>query len=167
MTGDSDEESIQSSTASEEGSDLSESDEDGGIVVSSGDPKLDEYVLARDRNMRKNIRPPSRFDDANLVAYALNAAEELEIEEPKTYAEVMKTKERKFWNAAAKVEFVSLEKNGTWVLIERLKGQKLVGCRWIFKLKPGIPGVEEPRFKGKVVAKGYSQKEGIDYKEIF
>lgn len=139
VTGDSDEESIQSSTVSEEGPDLSESDEDGGIVVSSGDPKLDEYVLARNRNRRKNIRPPSRFDDANLVAYALNAAEELEIEEPKMYAEVMKTKERKFWNAAAKEEFVSLEKNGTWVLIERPKGQKLVGVSMDFQVKTWYP----------------------------
>lgn len=83
-------------------------------MVSSGDPSLDNYVLARDRNRRQNIRPPSRFDDANLVAYALNAAEELEeIKEPKTYAEAMKTKERKFWNDAAKEEMVSLKKNRT------------------------------------------------------
>ena len=155
----SDEESSQESAASDEESD---SDQGGGIVVSLGDPSLDTYVLARDRNIRQNIRPPSRFDDVNLVAYALNAAEEIEVEEPKTYTEAMRTKERKFWDAAAKEEMVSLEKNRTWDLIERPKDQKLVGCRWIFKLKPGIPGVEAPRFKGRVVAKGYSREEGID-----
>lgn len=163
----SDEESSQSSENSGDESDGSDSDLGGGIVVSSGDLSLDYYVLDRDRERRQNIRPPSRFDDANLVAYALNSAEELEIEEPKTYAEAMRTKERKFWNAAAKEEMVSLQKNRTWDLIERPKDQKLIGCRWIFKLKHGIPGVEEPRFKGRVVAKGYSQKEGIDYNEIF
>lgn len=33
--------------------------------------------------------------------------------------------------------------------------------------KPGIAGVEDPRYKGRPVAKGYSQKEGVDYKDIF
>ena len=76
----------------------------------------------------------------------------------------MECKERKFWKGAAREKMNSLEKNGTWILVERPKNQKLVGCKWIFKLKPGITGVEDKRYKGRVVAKGYSQKEGVDYK---
>ena len=52
-------------------------------------------------------------------------------------------------------------------MIDKPKDQKTIGCRWIFKRKSGIVGVEDPRFKAKLIAKGYSQKEGIDYKEIF
>lgn len=29
----------------------------------------------------------------------------------------------------------------------------IVGCKWIFKKKEGIPGVEEPRYKASLVAK--------------
>lgn len=144
----------------------SNSDLGTGIMVSSGDSALDDYVVARDRSRRQNIKAPSRFDDANLVAYALNADEELDIEEPQAYAEAMRTKERKFWDNTAKEEIESLKKNRTWDLIERPKDQKLVGCRWIFKLKPGISGVEELRYKRRVVAKRYSQKERVDYNEI-
>ena len=43
----------------------------------------------------------------------------------------------------------------------------MIGCRWIYKKKPGIPSVEAARFKARVVAKGYSQVEGIDYHEVF
>ena len=64
-------------------------------------------------------------------------------------------------------EMDSLERNHTWDLIEKPKYQKTVGCKWIFMYKPGIPGVEDKRYKGRLVAKGYSQKEGIDYNEVF
>ena len=60
-----------------------------------------------------------------------------------------------------------LRKNNIWILVKRLMDQKVIGCRWIYKRKPGIPGVEAARFKARVVAKGYSQVEGIDYHEVF
>lgn len=47
------------------------------------------------------------------------------------------------------------EKNGTWVLAKFPKGAKPVGCKWIFKKKEGIPGVELERFKARLVAKGF------------
>ena len=61
----------------------------------------------------------------------------------------------------------SLERNRTWKLVNRPPSQKVIGYKWIFKRKPGIPGVQLPRYKAKVVAKGFSQDEGINYHEIF
>lgn len=43
----------------------------------------------------------------------------------------------------------------------------MIGCKWVYKKKRGIPGVEPPRYKGRLVAKGYSQVEDIDYNEVF
>ena len=42
------------------------------------------YVLARDRERRQNVRPPSRYEDGNFVAYALNVIDDLEVQEPKS-----------------------------------------------------------------------------------
>ena len=61
----------------------------------------------------------------------------------------------------------SLMKNQTWVLIDRPKGKKVMGCKWVFKKQPSIPGVEGSTFKARLVAKGFSQLEGVDYHEVF
>ena len=36
-------------------------------------------------------------------------------------------------------------------------------CRWIFKYKEGILGVEKERFKARLVARGFTLREGVDY----
>ena len=158
-----DEEAESSATTHEEESENSEDDLDEEL---NQPEDLRNYVLARDRE-RRTIRPPSKFEDADYLAYALASAEDIEIEEPKSYKEAMNSKDWKKWNTASDEEMESLEKNHTWDYVQRPKDHKVIGCRWIHKLKPGIPGVEEPRFKSRLVAKGYAQTEGVDYNEVF
>ena len=67
---------------------------------------------------------------------------------------------------AMKEEMDSLEKNETWNLVELPKDRKVVGCKWVFKLKKSVDDKIE-RYKARLVAKGYSQMEGIDYHDIF
>lgn len=127
---------------------------------------LKNYMLARDRTKR-TIKPPSRFDDADVAAYALVMSELVEEDEPLNFGEAIRSKNGKKWRKASDEEMDSLVKNHTWVLIDRPEGERTIDCRWIYKVKPGIPGVEDKRYKGRVVAKGYSQIEGIDYHEVF
>ena len=67
-----------------------------------------------------------------------------------------------------KNEIDSLHANNVWELtvVELLKGQKPVGSRWVFKVKTNADGSIE-RCKARLVAQGYSQKEGLDYDETF
>ncbi|GKA92836.1 retrotransposon protein, putative, ty1-copia subclass [Tanacetum coccineum] len=55
----------------------------------------------------------------------------------------------------------------TWVLVDHPAGQKLVSCKWLFKIKEGIEGVQRPRYKERLVARGFTQRACIDYNEVF
>ena len=60
-------------------------------VVETQEEDLSNYQLARDRT-RTEIRIPARFDEADIIAYALNIVEKSEAE-PKTYQEAINCKE--------------------------------------------------------------------------
>ena len=64
-------------------------------------------------------------------------------------------------------EIESLLKNGTWILVIDPGTQKLISCKWIFKIKVEMGEVESIRFKARLVARGFIQVEGIDYTEVF
>lgn len=127
---------------------------------------LSNYQLARDR-IRREIVKPARFTEDSEVAFALSVAEVVEATEPTSFEEARRSKDWKKWNAGMDEEMDSLKKNKIWFLSDLPEGKKAIGCRWIYKLKPGIPGIEKPRHKSRLVAKGYSQREGVDYQEIF
>lgn len=127
---------------------------------------LSNYQLAKDKVRRETVKP-ARFTDDSEAAFALSVSKEIDCNEPRSYEEAMRSKDSEKWNARMDDEMESLRKNRTWDLVDLPKGKKTIGCKWIYKYKPGIPGVEDPRHKSRLVVKGYSQKEGIDYQEIF
>ena len=70
------------------------------------------------------------------------------------------------WNIAMKEEMLSMANNGVWDLVELPENFKPIGCKWVFKTKKYAKG-EIERFKPRLVAKGYTQKEGVNYTEAF
>lgn len=65
---------------------------------------------------RRVIRPPSRFEGSDFVAYALGAAESLEMDELKSLAEARRSRDWDKWNQAMREEKQSLDKNDTYEL---------------------------------------------------
>eukprot|EP00253_Pinus_taeda_P017397 PITA_17397 len=63
-------------------------------------------------------------------------------------------------------EMESILRNDTWDLVELPKNKTPIGCKWLFKPKMNADGSIE-KLKSRVVAKGYSQQEGIDFDDTF
>jgi hypothetical protein len=63
-------------------------------------------------------------------------------------------------------EHASIMKNDVWEVVPRPKGKLMVGSCWIYKIKHVVDGSIE-KFKARFLAKGFSQKERVDYDGTF
>ncbi|GKV32406.1 hypothetical protein SLEP1_g41016 [Rubroshorea leprosula] len=63
-------------------------------------------------------------------------------------------------------EMNALEKNNTWTLETLPAGKRPIGFQWVYKIKYKVDGIVE-RYKAHLVAKGFTQVEGLDYYDTF
>jgi transposase InsO family protein len=83
--------------------------------------------------------------------------------EPTCFEEAIQKKE---WEDAMTEEYQSIIKNDVWEIVPRPKSKDVVSSKWLFKIKHVVDGSIE-KYKARFVARGFSQKEGIDYEETF
>jgi hypothetical protein len=70
------------------------------------------------------------------------------------------------WKLAINAELDALVRNNTWTLVPLPPPKHAIGCKWLFKLKLHSNGSIE-RYKARLIAKGYTQTEGVDYMDTF
>jgi hypothetical protein len=83
--------------------------------------------------------------------------------EPTCFEEGIQKKE---WADAMTEEYQSIINNDVWEIVPRPKSKDVVSSKWLFKIKHIDDGSIE-KYKERFVARGFSQKEGIDYEETF
>ena len=86
---------------------------------------------------------------------------------PESYAEAMSCPERDLWDEAVAKEYGSVVQHQTFTWANLPLGRKAVKSKWIFKLKPSPLHPNGVRYKARLVAMGYSQREGIDFHETY
>jgi hypothetical protein len=95
------------------------------------------------------------LDDAELL---LTSAEE-----PPTFAEAEKEAS---WRKAMLEKMKSIEENSTWELVDPPCRCRPIGLKWVFKVKRDEHGAIV-KYKARLVARGFVQREGIDFEEVF
>ncbi|CAI7882102.1 unnamed protein product, partial [Closterium sp. NIES-53] len=88
-----------------------------------------------------------------------------DIPTPRSYAEAIEGPYSSQWQAAMDAEMASWKSTGTYVDEVPPPGANIVSGMWIFRVKrpPGSP----PAFKARYVARGFSQRQGVDYFQTF
>ena len=87
-------------------------------------------------------------------------------DDAKIYDEMMSNIDFKKWLSTIKSEIDSTHSNQVWTLVDPPKGIVPIGYKWIYKRKIGVDDKVET-YKARLVAKNYSQHEGIDYQKNF
>jgi hypothetical protein len=86
--------------------------------------------------------------------------------EPESYTEAMRGPEASKWREAMAAEMANHQANQTWVLGKPPTDAKVIPLRWVFKRKLDSAGAVSS-YKARVVVKGFHQREGLDYDEVF
>ena len=83
--------------------------------------------------------------------------------EPENYEEAIK---HDVWKKAMEEEIRIIEKNNTWELVAIPREREVVSLKWIYKIKLNQEG-DIQKHKARLVARGFTQKPGIDFYETF
>ena len=86
--------------------------------------------------------------------------------EPECYEEAIADEHREKWLSAMQDEMESFQENYTYDLVELQKGKRALRNKWVYKVKTREVD-NEPRYKARIVVKGFQQKKGVDFDEIF
>ena len=93
-----------------------------------------------------------------------NAAEVNDSSEPQTFQQAVNSPDAVHWRKAIREELKSLRERGVFRAAKLSNGHRAIGAKWVFKIKRNADGTID-RYKGRLVAKGFSQKHMLHYEE--
>ncbi|RDY14604.1 hypothetical protein CR513_00311, partial [Mucuna pruriens] len=116
---------------------------------------LEEVEFEKEENIRNVVFEEEFEDDISLIE-----------DDPINFCQAMQSYNSQKWIDSMKDELKYMQGIDIWDLVELLEGVKPIGCKCIFETKKDSKGNIE-RYKARLVSKGFTQKESIDYKETF
>ena len=141
-------------------------------MVLDGTPDTEVVIQDRRAVLPGVASPPLDFllDDAFLSITGHVASTCITgSNEPTTVADAFARPDGDKWRAALDAEVESLQANSTWTLVLRdnvPKSARILKTKVVFKIKHQADGTIE-RYKARVVVKGFLQRPGLDYSEVF
>lgn len=119
----------------------------------------DEEFQRRSQRSTKGKAPVRLIEEINAVRIQ-------EENEPKTYKDAVSCAQKDQWRTAMEEELASHRELKTWEIVKLPEGKKVVGSRWVYKIKRNASG-DPMKFKARLVAQGCSQKPGVDFEEVY
>lgn len=88
------------------------------------------------------------------------------MKEPQNLEEALSSPQSSEWIRAIKEELNDLDRLKTWEVVETQTDKNCIDSKWVFKIKRDANG-RVARYKARLVARGFSQKEGVDYTQTY
>ncbi|CAI7900578.1 unnamed protein product [Closterium sp. NIES-54] len=107
----------------------------------------------------------AEFESASVCLPSVRDPDAPDIPTPRSYVEAIEGPYSSQWQTSMDTEMTSLKSTGTYVGEVLPPGANIVSGIWIFRVKrpPGSP----PVFKARYVARGFSQRQGVDFFHTF
>ena len=121
----------------------------------------EEITLRRSTRVRNSATPIDYVVYLQESYYSIGAKHDA-----KTFSQAISSEESDLWHEAMNDEMDSMAFNRVWDLVELPYGIKFIGCKWVFKTKKDSQG-KIKRHKARLMAKGFTQREGINYTKTF
>ncbi|GJW06208.1 retrotransposon protein, putative, ty1-copia subclass [Tanacetum coccineum] len=128
------------------------------IEVEGFEPPQEEVVPVR-RSVRTHRAPDRLCLNVEVEEYSLG-----DLNEPTNYKAALLDLKSDKWVDAMNAEMQSMKDNQVWCLVDLPSNCKTVGSKWLFKKKTDMDGIVYT-YKGRSVAKGYTQTYGVNYEE--
>ena len=144
-----------------------EAEPQNGTTRSPTQPEVPQSAMENvqpQRYPKRNRKPPGHLVDYHVAddneqqdyCYFLNT--------PTSYNEAVSGTDSANWKRAMDEEIESLERNETFTVTELPADKTVVEGKWVYTVKGSA---DNPVYKARYVARGFSQREGIDYSETF
>lgn len=121
------------------------------------------YLMQQDQQISNiTLRPRNKFHKDKEVLFCFYNS----VTDPQNVEEALSSPHANEWKKAMDEEYNSLIETETWQLEDLPAGKKALTNKWVFKTKTDQQG-NVIRYKARLVIRGYEQKRGIDYQEVY
>lgn len=163
---------VQESNNDSSNSIISESlleDEDIPVEIDITDheykPNLPETVTRDEEVPRRSERQRKEKQFTDYVTYmsttCMSKADTFLEAAPVTMSEAFSRPDSSMWKEAMQHELKCLVENKTWEVVDYPENSAVVESKWVFKVK--LDKDNKKTYRARLVAKGFTQKEGVDF----
>lgn len=125
-------------------------------ILANASPIADDDDAASEAEVEELLPAIDALGAANTAALNLDP----------TLKEALDSEDAQHWKEAIRKELEGLEAMGTWEIVDRPANVPLVDSKIVLRLKLDADGVPL-KHKARLVARGFTQRQGIDYQETF